>query len=90
MNPKNDDDHNCFQYAVKVVLNHENIGKDPIRLYKIKPFVKQYNWKELNFPSHKKNWKRFESNDKSIDLNAPHKGKNKTSIQFKTQSKARK
>ena len=26
-------------------------------------------WKEINFPSHKKDWKKFESKNKSIVLN---------------------
>ena len=53
INPKNNDDK-CFQYAATVVLNHEQIKKDPHRITKIKRFVDQYNWKEINFPSHKK------------------------------------
>ena len=28
----------CFQYAVTVVLNHEEIGKNPERITKIKHF----------------------------------------------------
>ena len=42
------------------------------------PFTDQYNWKEINFPSHKNDWKRFESNNKSIALNilfVPYKSK---------------
>ena len=36
----------------------------------IKPFNDQHDWKEkTNFPSHKKDWKNFEFNDKTIDLN---------------------
>ena len=37
--------------------------------YIIKTFIDQYNWKEINFPSHSKDWKKFESNDKSIAIN---------------------
>ena len=37
--------------------------------YEIKPFVDQYNWKEIQFLSHKKDWKKFEWNNKSIALN---------------------
>ena len=33
------------------------------------PFIDKYNWKEINFPSHKKDWEKFESNNKSISLN---------------------
>ena len=27
---------------------------------KIKPFIDQYNWKEIDFLSHSKDWKKFE------------------------------
>ena len=57
--PKNNDD-NCFQYALFVALNYQNIKNNPERISKIKPFIDQYNWKEIDFPSHSKDWKRFE------------------------------
>ena len=53
INPKNNDDK-CFQYAVTAALNHEQLKKDPQRISKIKPFINQYNWKDIEFPSHKK------------------------------------
>ena len=31
INSKNDDDNNCFQYAITVALNHDQIGGDPQR-----------------------------------------------------------
>ena len=68
INTKNDND-NCFQYALTVPLNYQSIKKDPQRISKIKPFIDQYNWKEINFPSHNKDWKKFELNNKSITLN---------------------
>ena len=74
INPKNNDD-NCFQYALTVALNHQNIEKNPSRISKIKPFIDQYNWKEIDFPSHSKDWKKFEQNNKTIALNilfVPH------------------
>ena len=40
INPKNNDDK-CFQYALTVPLNHEQIKKDPQRITKIKPFIDQ-------------------------------------------------
>ena len=52
-----------------VVLNYEQIEKDPQRISRITSFIDQYNWKEINFPLHKKDWKKFESNNKSIALN---------------------
>ena len=56
-------------------MNHKNIVKDLQRISKIKPFIDQYNWKEIRFPSHKKDWKKFETNNKTIALNVlyvPH------------------
>ena len=35
---------------------------------KIKPFIDQYNWKDRKFPWLKKDWKKFELNNKSICL----------------------
>ena len=56
----------CFQYAIFVALNYQNIDKNPETKTKIKLFINQYNWKEINFPSHRKVWKSYESNNKSI------------------------
>ena len=68
MNPKNNDDK-CFQYTLTVALNYEQTKNHPERISKIKLFIDQYNWKEIDFPSHKKDWKKFELNNKSIALN---------------------
>ena len=71
---KNNDDK-CFQYSLTFLLNYEKIKKDPQRISKIKPFIDQYNWKDIDSPSHSKDWKNFESNNKSIALNilyVPH------------------
>ena len=46
INPKNKDGR-CFQYVVTVALNYDQIEKDPQRISKIKPFIDQYNWKEI-------------------------------------------
>ena len=74
INPENNDD-NCFQYALTVALNHQNIGKNPQIITKIKSFIDRYNWEETDFASHSKVWKKFEQNNKTIALNvlfAPH------------------
>ena len=42
INPKNKEDK-CFQYAITILLNHEQILKDLQRISKIKPFIDQYN-----------------------------------------------
>ena len=61
INRKNNDDK-CFQCALTGALNHEQIKNNPERISKIKPFIDQYNWKEIDFPSHREDWKKFESN----------------------------
>ena len=74
INPKNNDDK-CFQYALTVALNYEQTKDHPERISNIKLFIDQYNWKEIDFPSHSKDWKKFELNNKSIALNilyVPH------------------
>ena len=76
INPKNND-YECFQYAVTLALNLDKIKKEPQRISKIKPFIEQYNWKDINFPSMSKDWKKFELNNE-IALNilyVPHNTK---------------
>ena len=51
INPKNNDDK-CFQHDLTVALNYKNIKNNSKRIPKIKPFIDQYNWKEITFPSH--------------------------------------
>ena len=77
INPKNNDDK-CFQYAVTLALNFNSIDNHPERISKIKPFIDQYNWKDIDFPAMNKDWKKFESNNEialSI-LYVPHNTKN--------------
>ena len=50
INPRNNDDK-CFQYAITVALNHEQIKSDPERISNI---IDRYDWKEINFPSNEK------------------------------------
>ena len=68
INLQNNDD-NYFQYALTVALNHQNIVNNPQRISKIEPFIDQHNWKEIDFPSHPKDWKKFEQNNNTIALN---------------------
>ena len=63
INPKNNDGKS-LQCAATLALNLDKIKKDPQRITKIKPFVDQYNWKDIDFPSTSKDWKKFELNNK--------------------------
>ena len=59
INPKNND-YKCFQYAVTLALSFDKINKNSQRTSKIKPFIKEYNWKDIDFPSTSKDWKKSE------------------------------
>ena len=48
INPKNND-HKCFQCAVTLALNHDKIDRNPQRISKIRPFIDQYKWKDIDF-----------------------------------------
>ena len=52
INPKNNDDKS-FQYIITVALKIEKTKNHPERISNIKPFIDQYNWKEIGFSSHK-------------------------------------
>ena len=69
INPKNTKDNNCVQYAIAAGSNDQNIDCHPERISKIKPFINNYNWKDIEFPSHSKDWRKFECNNKAIALN---------------------
>ena len=68
INPKNND-NNWFQFALTVALKNQNIKKNLRRIWKIKLFINQYNWKEADFSSQQKHWKKSALNNKSIALN---------------------
>ena len=70
-----------------MALNHEQIKKDPQRITKIKRFIDQYNWKEIDFPSNKKDWYEFEKNNKTIALNILYIPHNTEEIRHKYKSK---
>ena len=53
-------DDNCFQYAIDIALNLQNIANNPERVSNIEPFINQYNWKDKDFPSDQKDWKKHE------------------------------
>ena len=51
-------------------MNHKQIENYPERISNLKPYIDQYDWKGINFPpKHEKDWKNFESNNRSIALN---------------------
>ena len=85
INPKNKD-KKCFQYAATLALNLDNIDNHLERISKIKPFINQYNWKDIEFPPTSKDWRKFEVNNK-IALNILYVPHNTKKIQVAYRSK---
>ena len=85
VNTINKKDNKCFQYAVTVALNHEQIGKHAERIAKIKPFVNKYKWERKKFHQ-KKMIEKNEKNNVTIALNVSYvkKRKNIFCLCFKT------
>ena len=68
INPLNNDNR-CFQYSVALSLFHKEINFYLERISKIKPFIDNFNWKNINFPPQEQDYKTFEMNNKSVALN---------------------
>ena len=39
-------------------LSFDNINNHPEKISKIRPFIEQYNWKDIEFPPTNKDWKK--------------------------------
>ena len=85
INPKTND-HKCFQYAAILALNFDNINNHPEKICKIRPFIDQYNWKDIDFPPTNNDWKKFELNNK-VALNILYIPHNTKKIQHAYRSK---
>ena len=85
ISPKNND-YKCFQYAVTLALNLDKINKNSQRISKIKPFIEEYNWKDIDFPSTSKDWKKFELNNE-VALNILYVPHNTKTIEIAYKSK---
>ena len=68
INPQNKD-NKCFQYSVTFSLYYNQINCHPQRTSKTKPFINNFNWKNINFPLAKQDYEQFEINNKSIAQN---------------------
>ena len=85
INPKNND-NKCFQYAATLALNFDNINNHPGKISKIRPFIDQYTWKDIEFPPTSKDWKKFELNNK-VAINILYIPHNTKKIQLAYRSK---
>ena len=87
INPKNTKDNKCFQYSIIAALHHHNIKSHPERISNIRPYIANYNWKDIDFPAGIKDWEKFERNNKDIALNILYASPNKKTINIAYTSK---
>ena len=80
-------DNKRFQYATTLALNFNNVDKHHQRISKIKPFINNYNWNNINFPTAKKDWNKFELNNKNVALNILYVPFNTKKIEIADKSK---
>ena len=82
VNPQNKD-NKCFQYSIVVSLCQINCH--PERISKIKPFINNLNWENINFPPQEQDYKTFEMNNKLIVLNILQANEQKISYYYKSE-----
>ena len=82
INPKNTKDDCCFAYSIISVLHHNELDHHPDRITKLAPYIKNYNWNDISFPTQQKDWKIFERNNPNVALNilSAHSTKKKLNI----------
>ena len=56
-----------LSYTLTVALNYQNVKNNIQRISKIKLFIDQCNWKEIDL-SYRKNWKKFELSNKLVTV----------------------
>ena len=71
----------CCYCGIKLSTHQKQSRKNII-----KPFIEQYDWKEI-FPSHQKDWNKFELHNKSIVLNVSYVPYNTEKIRHAYKSK---
>ena len=63
INPKNENDKECFKWAVTAALHHKEIGKNPQCISNIIRYTNNYNWSRLEFPVAINKINEFEKNN---------------------------
>ena len=66
-------------------LYHQEMGKNSFRVSKIKPFINNLNWDEIDFPPQEQDYKIFEMNNKSIALTILGYNDEKISLVYKSE-----
>ena len=68
INPQNKDEE-CFKWAVIAALHHNETKNKIERITLLRPYKKQYNWKEVEFPVSIKKIDKYEKNNPGVAVN---------------------
>ena len=60
-------DNECFEYSV-ALSRHKEMGSNYNRINKIKSFLKNFDFKNINYPLKKEDYEMFEENNESMCL----------------------
>ena len=85
INPQNKD-NKCFQCFIIVSLYHKEIKYNPERISRIRLFINNLNWENINFLPEEQDYETFEMNNKSIALNILQVNEHKISHFYKSDS----
>ena len=66
MNPQNND-KKCFQYSIILSLYHEQIKNNFFRISKIKSYINNLNWDNINFPPQEQDYKTQVKSNNTIN-----------------------
>ena len=76
-----------FSVCYNCCIKYQNIEKHLEQISNIESFISQYNWKGIDFPSHEKDWKKLEQNNKTIARNILYVPPNTKQIKLAYKSK---
>ena len=63
INPKNENDEECFKWAVTAALHYKEIHKDPQHISNFMRYTNNYSWSGLEFPVAINKINEFENNN---------------------------
>ena len=58
-----------FSIRSNCCIKYEETESNPERVSNIKPFINKYNWKGINYPSKRDDWKTFKKKNPTLVLN---------------------
>ena len=84
INPKNENEEECFKWAITAALHHVEIKSHPECISDLRKYINNYDWSGLKFPLAMKDIDKFEKNN---DISVKVSGINGKDIYIQRKSK---